>query len=89
MGWKDQAIPSESPPHARNVFAHSFSLSTLLLPVPILQMKKLRLLKILKPSEALQGSRAWRLFFCALFLVDKTPASMTFPEFQRADWNSC
>ena len=39
---------------------------------------------ILKLSGALSGSRSWRPF-CPPFLVGKTPASMTFPEFQRAD----
>ena len=34
------------------------------------------------------GSQARRPF-CLPFLVGKTPASMTFPEFQRADSNSC
>ena len=36
---------------------------------------------LLKPSGALWGSQARRPF-CSLFLVGKTPASMTFPEFQ-------
>ena len=39
-----------------------------------------------KLSEALWGSRASRPF-CPPFIVGKTPASMTFPEFQRADSN--
>ena len=37
-----------------------------------------------KLSGALWGSLAWRPF-CPPFLVGKTPASMTFPEFHRAD----
>ena len=41
---------------------------------------------ILKPSRTLWGSWAWKPF-CLPFLVGKTPASMTFPEFQRADSN--
>ena len=38
----------------------------------------------MKPSTALWDSQAWTSF-CPPFLVGKTPASMTFPEFQRAD----
>ena len=43
---------------------------------------------ILKSSRSLWGSQAWRPF-CSPFLVGKTPTSVTFPEFQRADLNSC
>ena len=39
--------------------------------------------KGLKVSEALWGSQA-QMPFCLLFLPGKTPAIMTFPEFQRA-----
>ena len=42
----------------------------------------------LKPSRTLWGAWAW-MPFCPPFLVGKTPASITFPEFQRADSNSC
>ena len=42
----------------------------------------------LELSRALWGSQAWRPF-CPPFLVGKTPSSMTFPEFQRAELNSC
>ena len=34
----------------------------------------------------LQGTEA---SFCPPFLIGQTPTSMTFPEFQRADLNSC
>ena len=44
--------------------------------------------KAVKPSGALWGSQAGRPF-CPPFLVGKTPASITLPEFQRADSNSC
>ena len=40
---------------------------------------------LLMPSRALWGSWAWRLF-CPPFHVGKTPASMTFSEFQRSEW---
>ena len=39
----------------------------------------------LKPKRTLWGFWALKSFFCPLFLVGKTPASMTFPEFQKAD----
>ena len=42
---------------------------------------------ILKLSGALLGSRSWRPF-CPLILVGNTPASMTFPEFQKVGSNS-
>ena len=44
---------------------------------------------IKKPSRTLWGSWAW--LFCLPFLVcrEQTPASKTFPEFLRADLNSC
>ena len=35
-------------------------------------------------EQGLVGSWAWRPF-CLSFLVGKTPASMTFSEFQRAE----
>ena len=38
----------------------------------------------LMPSRALWDSWAWRPF-CSPFLVAKTPDSMTFSEFQRAE----
>ena len=45
---------------------------------------------LLKLSRTLWGSWTWKLF-CPWFLVcrEQTPASMTFPESQRADLNSC
>ena len=42
----------------------------------------------LKTSGALWGSQAQRPF-SPPFLVGKTPAIMTFHEFQRVDLNSC
>ena len=45
-----------------------------------------------KPSRTLWGSWAWKPFYvpCFLFVGNRLhSASMTFPEFQRADSNSC
>ena len=38
-------------------------------------------------ERGLWGSQAQRPF-CSPFLAGKTPASMTFPEFQRADYQT-
>ena len=75
LGQMDQAIPGKRPPRARNIAAHSSSLS----PAPIFQMIKLRLLKILNPWGALRSLQARKPFCVSLFLVGQPPAFMIFP----------